>query len=567
MLTIVSPCILPVLPFVFARAGHPFVRSGLPLLIAMSLTFTGVATLAAVGGGWAVHANSIGRALALVILGGFGCLLLFPDLADRATRPLVRLGARLAQSVDARGRHRGDFLSSLLLGMATGLLWAPCAGPVLGLLLTGAALHGANIGTSVLLLAYAAGAATSLALALLVGGRMFAAMKRSIGVGNWVRRSLGAIVLVAVAGIALGIDTGLLTRLSLASTTNAEQTLLALLQPGDRSPHTGKPGEASPGVEGTLPPLTGAASWLNSPPLTRESLRGKVVVINFWTYSCINCLRTLPYVRAWEEKYRTDGLVVVGVHAPEFAFEKDAGNVAKALRDLGITYPVALDSDYEIWRAFDNRYWPALYLVDGRGRIRYHRFGEGGYEDSERVIQRLLAENGRVLGNSRPVSVHGAGTAAAANGSDVRSSETYIGYIRGERFTSPRGYVPDKAYDYAAPTRLRLNEWALSGRWIAGPEYAAAQSVGTRLAYRFHARDLHLVLGTMSAGQRVRFRVTIDGKAPSKDHGSDIDPAGRGIVDGQRLYQLIRQSGAIRERSFEIEFLDPGAQAFAFTFG
>jgi len=567
MLTIVSPCILPVLPFVFARAGQPFVRSGLPLLIGMAVTFTGVATLAAIGGGWAVQANSVGRAVALVILGAFGALLLFPALADRATRPLVSLGNRLTQSVDSPGSQSGGFLASLLLGVATGLLWAPCAGPVLGLVLTGAALQGANIGTSLLLLAYAAGAASSLALALLFGGRMFAAMKRTIGVGNWVRRSLGAIVLIAVAGIALGLDTGLLTKLSLAGTTNVEQKLLDLFQQGDRSARSSALGDGPLGVEGDLPPLIGATSWLNSPPLTRESLRGKVVLIDFWTYSCINCLRTLPYVRAWEEKYRAAGLVVIGVHAPEFAFEKDPGNVAKAVRDLGITYPVALDNDHAIWRAFDNSYWPAHYFVDGRGRIRYHHFGEGSYAESEQVIQRLLAENGRAVGNMQPVSVRGTGAAAEASESDLFSPETYVGYARGERFASAGGYVPDKVSDYAAPARLRLNDWGLSGQWAAGPEYAEARAPGARLTYRFHARDLHLVLGTKSAGQRVRFRVTIDGKPPSNDHGSDIDPAGRGVVEGQRLYQLVRQSGVIGEHTFEIEFLDPGAQAFAFTFG
>lgn len=567
MLTIVSPCILPVLPFVFARAGQPFVRSGLPLLIGMAITFSGVATLAAIGGGWAVQANSIGRAVALVILGAFGGLLLFPALADRATRPLVRLGGQLSQSLDSPGSQSGGILASGLLGVATGLLWTPCAGPVLGLVLTGAALQGANIGTSLLLLAYAGGATTSLALALLFGKRMLAAMKRTIRLGNWLRRSLGAFVLVAVAGIALGLDTGLLTQLSLAGTTNAEQKLLGLIQTDNQTARTSPFDESPLGIEGSLPSLTGATNWLNSPPLTREGLRGKVVLINFWTYSCINCLRALPYVRAWERKYRAAGLVVIGVHAPEFAFEKDRRNVTKAVRDLTITYPVALDNNYAIWRAFDNRYWPASYLIDGEGRIRHHHFGEGNYAESEQVIQRLLAENGEAVGDMRTVSVRGVGVSAAASESKVLSPETYIGYARGGRLVSQNGYSRDKAHEYSVPKRLRLNEWALSGQWVAGPEYAAAQSPGARLVYRFHARDLHLVLGTMSAGQRIRFRVTIDGKAPSNDRGSDIDAAGHGIVDRQRLYQLVRQSGTVRERTFEIEFLDPGAQTFAFTFG
>jgi len=566
VLTIISPCILPVLPFVFARAGQPFMRSGLPLLLGMAVTFAGVATLAAVGGGWAVQANSFGRAVALLILGLFGLLLLFPALADRATRPLVKLGARLTEATGTE-RSGGSFWASLLLGFATGLLWAPCAGPILGLILTGAALQGANVGTSLLLLAYAAGAATSLALALLVGGRVFAAMKRSIRVGDWFRRSLGALVLVAVAAIALGLDTGLLTRLSLAGTSAVEQKLLDRFRLDDRSAQTSMLGDGPLGIEGALPPLTGATSWLNSPPLTREALRGKVVLVDFWTYSCINCLRTLPYVKAWEQKYRAAGLVVIGVHAPEFAFEKDPSNVAKAVRDLGITYPVALDNNHAIWRAFDNRYWPAHYFIDGRGRIRYHHFGEGNYAESEKVIQRLLAENGQAVGDMRTVSVRTAGSSAAASWNDVRSPETYLGYVRGERFTSPGGLARETVHDYVAPPRLPLNAWALSGRWIAGSEHASAQSAGARIVYRFHARDVHLVLGPSTSGRRVRFRVTIDGKPPAGDHGTDIDDAGNGTIEGQRLYQLVRQKGAVRERTFAIEFLDAGAQAFAFTFG
>lgn len=305
VLTIVSPCILPVLPFVFARADRPFVSSGLPLLLGMAATFAAVATLAAVGGGWAVEANEYGRLAALALLALFGVTLLFPALADRMTRPLVALGARLSQSADGRERAGGGTVwPSLLLGVATGLLWAPCAGPVLGLILTGAALQGASVGTSLLLLAYAAGAATSLALALLVGGRVFAAMKRSLGVGEWVRRGLGAAVLVAVAVIGLGLDTGFLTRVSAAGTASLEQGLLDRLHPGADRPVAmtgGQPGGALP-VEDEMPPLTGAVAWLNSPPLTAEGLRGKVVLVDFWTYSCINCVRTLPYITAWDEK-------------------------------------------------------------------------------------------------------------------------------------------------------------------------------------------------------------------------------------------------------------------------
>ena len=293
-LTIVSPCILPVLPFVFARAEQPFVRSGLPLLAGMALTFAAVATLAAVGGGWAVQANQAGRWIALGVMAVLGLTLVFPALADRLTRPLVALGSRLTERASRdQAQGRSSVWPSLLLGVATGLLWAPCAGPILGLILTGAALKGASVGTTVLLAAYAAGAATSLALALLVGGRVFAAMKRSLGVGEWVRRGLGVMVLAGVVAIALGLDTGLLTRLSAGGVNRVEQSLLSRADLGQPAPRPRAPVDRLP-IEAPMPPLTGATGWLNSAPLTTESLRGKVVVVDFWTYSCINCVRTLP---------------------------------------------------------------------------------------------------------------------------------------------------------------------------------------------------------------------------------------------------------------------------------
>lgn len=570
-LTIISPCILPVLPFVFARADQPFLRSGLPLLLGLAVTFAGVATLASVGGGWVVQANSYGRAAALVILAIFGLLLLFPAIAERATRPLVALGARLSQSAagPVAGAGQGGaspFAASLLLGGATGLLWAPCAGPILGLILTGAALQGASGQSTLLLLAYALGAASSLALALLVGGKVFSAMKRSIGAGEWIRRLLGLAVLVAVAAIALGLDTGLLTRLSLSSTSTVEQGLLDRFRAGTgQSARPRSDGKLA--VEGQFPSLSGATEWLNSPPLTPAQLRGKVVLVDFWTYSCINCLRSLPYVRAWAEKYKDQGLVVIGVHAPEFAFEKDPANVRKAVRDLGVTYPVALDNDRAIWRAFQNLYWPAHYFIDGRGRIRYHHFGEGDYAQSERVIRQLLAENGTGKSDSDMVLVEGTGIAAPADRNANRSPETYIGHSRGERFVSAGGYVPNRSQDYVLPRLGTLNDWGLAGAWTVSAEKATLDRAGGRIAFRFHARDLHLVLGPAKGGRPVRFRVTVDGQAPGKDHGVDIDAEGQGVVQSERLYQLVRQKGPVRDRTFEIEFEDPGVQAFAFTFG
>ena len=580
-LTIVSPCILPVLPFVFARADRSFARGGLPLLAGMAATFAVVATLAAIGGGWAVEANQYGRIAALALLALFGVTLLFPALSDRMTRPVVALGARLSRSAEQTATEGGSsILPSLLLGVATGLLWAPCAGPLLGLILTGAALRGASMQTSLLLTAYAAGTATSLALALLAGERIFAAMKRSLGIGEWVRRGLGAAILIAVAAIALGLDTGFLTRVSLANTASLEQGLLdkfhseADTQPQPSVIMSGGPAmRAKPTtqaeelpIEGVIPSLSGAVAWLNSPPLTAEVLKGKVVLVDFWTYSCINCLRAIPYVRAWAEKYKDQGLVVIGVHAPEFAFEKNVDNVKKAVSDLKIGYPVAIDNDYAIWRAFSNQYWPAHYFIDAEGRIRHHHFGEGDYEGSERAIQQLLGEAGKTTLSAGVVAVNASGAEAAADMKDVQSPETYIGYDRAESFVSPGGAVHDVSHVYVAGMP-RLNEWGLAGKWTIGGEHAVLdQKVGS-IVYRFHARDLHLVLGPGPDGKPVRFRVTIDGAPPGTSHGTDVDADGQGVVTGQRLYQLVRQSGVIADHTFEIRFLDPGVQAYAFTFG
>ncbi len=577
VLTILSPCILPVLPFVFASAGRPFRSHGLPLLLGMALAFAAVATLAAVGGGWVVAANQYGRYAAIAMLALFGLALLVPSLAQRMSRPLVALGLRLASP----GGSQSSVFAPLLLGVGTGLLWAPCAGPILGLILTGAALNGASIGTSLLLLAYAVGACTSLAAALLFGGRLFAMLKGSLRTGEWVRRGAGVAVLAGVGAIASGLDTGLLSQLSFGTTSALEKALVekvgtnmpsAPRAPFDRSglmlASTAAPRPAlALRDEGAIAPLAGATEWINSPPLTAEGLRGKVVLVDFWTYSCINCLRTLPYVRAWADKYKDAGLVVLGVHTPEFAFEKLPANVRKATKDLGIGFPVAVDSNYAIWRAFGNQYWPALYFVDAQGRIRHHQFGEGGYEKSEQVIQQLLAEAGRGAAAGPLVSPEGQGTQAAAGASPALSGETYLGYERASNFASPGGIASDRARVYQAPSSLRENRWALSGEWTVGAERAVLGKAHGRIAYRFHARDLHLVLGPSADGTPVRFRVRIDGKPPLADHGTDTDAQGNGTIDTQRLYQLVRQSANGADRLFEIEFLDAGAQAYAFTFG
>ena len=310
-----------------------------------------------------------------------------------------------------------------------------------------------------------------------------------------------------------------------------------------------------------------ATEWLNSPPLTAAALRGKVVLIDFWTYTCINWLRTLPYVRAWAEKYRDQGLVVIGVHAPEFAFEKNVNNVRWAVKEMRVDYPVAVDSDHVIWRAFKNQYWPALYFIDAQGRVRHQYFGEGSYEQSEMILQELLAEAGNGGVSREPVSVDARGIEATADWSNLKSGENYVGYERTENFTSPGGAVMDQPRVYMLPARLRLNDWALSGDWTVKNQATVLNKPNGRIAYRFHARDLHLVMGPSAPGTPVRFRVLIDGRPPGAAHGIDVDEQGNGTVGEQRLYQLIRQPKPIADRQFEIEFLDSGVEAFAFTFG
>jgi cytochrome c biogenesis protein CcdA/thiol-disulfide isomerase/thioredoxin len=566
ILTILSPCILPVLPFVFARADRPFRRSGLPLLLGMSLTFSLVAVAAAFGGHWVIRLNQGGRYVAMAIFLVLGVSLLFPSVAEWFTRPLVRFGGKL-QSGPAQ---KGGVGTSFLLGISTGLLWAPCAGPILGLILTGAAIAGPGTRTSLLLFSFAIGAATSLGVALFAGNKVFASLKKSLSWEVWFRRAIGTAVILGVVAIAFGWDTTLLTKFSFVNTNKAEEHLIAALDRSKDIVHASAPDNAQEEVlldEGEMPELSGATAWLNSPPLTRKALRGKVVLIDFWTYSCINCLRALPYVEAWATKYKDAGLVVIGVHTPEFAFEKDRSNVEKAVHDLKITYPVAIDSDYNIWRAFKNEYWPAHYFIDGQGRIRHTHFGEGDYAGSEKVIQQLLKENGAHSLPQGTASVAGTGVEAAPSNGSVASPETYIGYRRAEHFASTETLAKDSRKAYTLPLRPSLNQWGLGGSWKVGEESAVLQSAPGKIVFRFHARDLHLVLGPTKDGKPVRFKITLDGTPPGADHGMDVDDSGVGTVKEHRLYQLIRQNGAVEDRTFEIEFLDPGVQAFAFTFG
>lgn len=548
MLTIFSPCVLPVLPFVFAKSDQPFRKSGLPILLGMAATFTLLASFAAVGGAWLIALNQYGRYAAMSLLLLLGIALIFPSLSERLMRPFVSLGGRLQQSANLQGSLKG----SLLLGVAIGFLWAPCAGPILGLVLAGAALNGANLYSALLLLAFAAGAATSLAIALLSGKRIYRLLKRGLGAEEWLRRGLGVTVVAGVVVIALGWDTRFLSRFDFLNTAGAEHKLIARL---DKTATIAK--------NDTMPSLSGAVQWLNSPELNAESLRGKVVLVDFWTYSCINCLRTLPYLKAWDEKYRDQGLVIIGVHTPEFAFEKDMRNVEQAVADLGITYPIALDNRYAIWNAFKNQYWPAHYLIDANGVMRAHHFGEGGYIETEKEIQALLKEAGHQIASSDPVKVSGTGATLAA-ADTPRSPETYLGYAKQQNLVSPEEVQEDDTARYSTPQKLKLDQWALDGKWLISAESIRLQKPGGSISYHFQGRDLHLVLGSKNP---VRIKVTLDGKAPGEDHGTDIGPDGYGVIHEQRLYQLIRQNGKISDHVFRIEFMDSGASAFAFTFG
>lgn len=576
VLTIASPCILPVLPLVFARVDQPFRRSGLPLLAGMAITFAGVAAVATFAGSWVVRANEGGRVVAMIVFAILGLTLLFPKLAEFLSRPFVRLGG-VAQGSPGAPPGIGR---SVLLGISTGLLWTPCAGPILGLILTGAAIEGASLKSALLLFIFAAGAACSLAVALLAGNKVLKMMKRSLGVETWIRKGLGVAVLLGVAAIASGSETGVLARLSYASTAGFEQRIVTRIHELTSTRAANRESNPAPanaatvalvpvalGNEGPMPSLNGAIEWINSKPLTTEELRGKVVLVDFWTYSCINCLRAEPYVEAWAEKYKDAGLVVIGVHTPEFAFEREPANVKKAVKDLKITYPVALDSNYAIWKAFHNEYWPADYFVDKTGTIRFHAFGEGKYDESEQVIQQLLKDNGATVQAGGFVSVQGTGVEAAPDSKDTMSPETYVGYARQQQFASAEPLKRDEPFKYTVSPRLNLNQWGLAGEWNVRDWNAILTEAPGKILFRFHARDFHAVLGPGPDGKPIRFKILLDGAPAGDDRGMDVDDKGRGTVKEFRLYQLIRQRGTVEDRTIEIDFLDPGVEAFSFTFG
>jgi thiol-disulfide isomerase/thioredoxin len=372
------------------------------------------------------------------------------------------------------------------------------------------------------------------------------------------RRALGVAGIAGFVALALCFNANVLTRVQIMNTAKAADSSIGALQRGNFP---------SLGDEGAMPELDGGTGWLNSAPLSRKSLRGKVVLVNFWTYTCINSIRPLPYLRNWATKYHDAGFVVIGVHTPEFSFEHEPVNIQNAVRNLNVTFPVATDSEQRVWQSFNNQYWPAQYLVDAKGRIRYHHFGEGDYGEIERVIQELLKENGATGATSDTTSVSGVGIEAPPDWADGRSPETYIGYRQSQNFASPEKVRKGSVKVYSAPAKLSLNHWALSGSWNVSAESAVLQTVPGKMVFRFHSRDLHLILAPTRDGKAVRFKVTLDGAALGENHGVDTAPDGTGEIREPRLYQLIRQKGPIADRTFEIDFLDPGVQALDFTFG
>ena len=479
LLTIASPCILPILPFVLARADRPFRRGGLPLLAGLVLTFAAVTTLAAVAGGWAVEVNRHGRTAALAVMTLFGLAMLFPALADRMMAPLVSIGSRLADWAGPRTNNDATVGASVLLGVATGLVWAPCAGPVMGLILTGAALRGPGVETSLLLLTYGLGAATSLAAGLLFGRRLLALVSRSWRWDEWYapgsRRSR--------RGRRCGRLARRRHRPAHAPVFNRHRQARARsdrrLAPRRAVPATARAAESAAPPSALPSPLNSLfemRQWLNTPPRP-EDLRGKVVLVNFWTYSCINCLRTLPHVRAWAEKYRDRGLVVIGVHTPEFAFEKEAANVRKASAALGVSYPVVIDNDFAIWRAFDNQAWPAIYFIGADGRVRHHTLGEGGYDQSERLIQQLLSET-----NGAPVTKDMA--AIRAEGRAGRGGRRQSAFIRNlHRLPAGREFRVSRRHQAGCPQPLSRHAGAAaqpmeSRRAIGRSEASSPRSTG-----------------------------------------------------------------------------------------
>ena len=561
ILTILSPCILPVLPFVFASTQKSFVKGALPLLLGMSVTFSAFSTLAIIGGEWVVGASQWGRGLALVFLSLFALALLFPAISEKLFAPAVNLGSKIGV------RHStGDgprFGPSLLIGISTGFLWAPCAGPILGLVLTGAAVQKNLVTSVILLLSYSAGASSSLALALVSGQKFLGSMKKALGVDQVVKKILGALVLVGVLVISFGWDQKILGPLSKIETVGLEEKLLGALASGKKpdSPQAAQTG---------WPEFPQDLQWFNSKPLTQKDLQGKVVLIDFWTYSCINCLHTLPAVKDWALKYKDQGLVVIGVHTPEFGFEKVPANVQKAIADLGVSYPVVLDNDYKIWNSFQNRYWPAHYFINRQGQVVDHHFGEGHYLESEEKIKELLMQPagilGKALGAETAVQSRSRGPVAPVQTEASQATpETYLGLGKTHSLITVPKAQDEKVLVYKPIQLQHLHQWTVQGRWALQDTFAESKEKGDKLRIQFRGSSANIVL----ASERPQaFLVKVDGHVPQSWHGSDIDTEGRGHVSANRLYNILAKDSAkpAAIHNLEIEFLAPGIQAYSLTF-
>ncbi|MDI3262135.1 MAG: redoxin domain-containing protein [Fulvimonas sp.] len=535
LLSLACPGLWLLLPF-FGLAGTQttFPRRGMPMLAGMTITATAMLYAGSRDGAWLPRIGLPLRAFALIALAGTA----LRRLAARETSPL------------AAHRTGGPGRRALALGAAMGLAWLPDASPMADLIRTSAAHEESAPVAIMILLTYVLGAASVLVLA----GELLVGIATAIRPSARLRRLGGALALAAAMLLVLRPAQG-----TASGESALERRLVDVLQ-AQSAQAAELPSRAA------MPSLDGATAWLNSPPLDRAMLRGKVVLVDFWTYSCINCLRALPYVRAWYDKYKDHGLVVIGVHAPEFDFEKDPAHVRRTVRELGITYPVAIDDDYAIWNGFGNQYWPAHYFIDAQGIVRGRHHGEGDYARSEDTLRALLTEAGRRDLPAGYVQPRAQGAQAPDSQTPARSPETYLGHARAERFAGGR-LLRDEAGDYHPPARLAVDEWALAGRWRVGAQSVTALAANDRILYRFRGRDLHLVLAPMADGRAVRFRITLDGKPPGADHGVDVDADGNGTVTTQRLYQLVRQHEGNGEREFAIEFLDPGVRAYAFTFG
>lgn len=569
----ISPCVLPVLPVVLvAGATAPsdvprHQRAARPVAVVLGLVLS--FSLLVLAGSEVLSFLHLPQdalrdaGIALLLVVGIGYLV--PPVAALVERPFTRI----------RTREPSGSAGGFVLGLALGLVFVPCAGPILAAITVVGATHRVSPAAVVLTAAFAAGTAVPLLVIALAGEQLVRRARALRRHAPTLRRVGGAVLVVVAVAITFNAFDGLQRDVpgysdALQGSTTVRNQLNALTH----APHTSL-SSCNPNATGLVdcgpaPNFTGITAWLNTPggkPLSIAALRGKVVLIDFWTYSCINCLRSLPYVRAWAQKYQDHGLVVIGVHTPEFAFEKSLDNVRSAVHRLGITYPVAVDSDYAIWEAFSNNYWPADYFIDSKGQIRGHEFGEGDYDTSERLIQRLLADAGYRDVPGGLVTDTGAGAEAAADVNDIGSGETYIGYARSENFASPQAVAMNQPATYSVPSTFRVNQWALAGRWTVQGEKAVLDQAPGRIVFRFHARDLHLVLGPAADGRPIRFKVWLDGKAPGADHGADTDADGNGVVRQIRLYQLIRQEEGVQDRTFTIEFLDPGVQAYSFTFG